>query len=111
MGMSALAYLVAALAEIGGCYAFWAWWRLDKPVWWLVPGVISLVVFAWILSLVDTNHAGRAYAAYGGVYIVSAIVWGWAVEGQFPDRWDLLGGAICLVGAAIIFAGPRGTPA
>jgi small multidrug resistance family-3 protein len=105
--MSALYYILAALAEIAGCYAFWAWLRLDKPVWWLLPGVAALAGFAWLLAQVDAGHAGRAYAAYGGVYIVAAILWGWAVEGQMPDRWDLIGGACCLIGAVLIFAGPR----
>ncbi|MCK9541179.1 MAG: YnfA family protein [Novosphingobium sp.] len=105
--MSFLAYALAALAEIGGCFAFWAWLRLDKPIWWLVPGMASLAAFGWLLAQVEADHAGRAYAAYGGIYIVSAIVWGWLVEKQMPDRWDLLGGAICLLGAALIFAGPR----
>jgi small multidrug resistance family-3 protein len=72
-----------------------------------VPGVASLILFAWLLTWIDTDHAGRAYAAYGGVYIVSAIAWLWAVEGARPDRWDILGGAICLAGAALILWGPR----
>lgn len=105
--MTAIAYLGAALAEIAGCFAFWAWLRLDKSVLWIVPGTLSLILFAWLLTLIDSDHAGRAYAAYGGVYIVSAIAWLWAVEGVRPDRWDLLGGAICLIGAAIILYGPR----
>jgi small multidrug resistance family-3 protein len=105
--MTILAYLGAALAEIAGCFAFWAWLRLDKSIWWLVPGVASLVVFAWLLTLIDTDHAGRAYAAYGGIYIVSAIAWLWAVEGARPDRWDVVGGAVCLLGAALILWGPR----
>jgi small multidrug resistance family-3 protein len=107
MNMTAIAYLGAALAEIAGCFAFWAWLRLGKSILWIVPGTLSLVLFAWLLTLVDSDHAGRAYAAYGGVYIVSAIAWLWAVEGARPDRWDLLGGAICLIGAAIILYGPR----
>ena len=109
--MSALFYFVAALAEIAGCFAFWGWLRLDKPVWWLIPGMAALALFAWVLAQVEASHAGRAYAAYGGIYIASAIVWGWLVEGQPPDRWDIVGGAICLIGAAIIFAGPRGAAA
>ncbi|HEX7873937.1 MAG TPA: YnfA family protein [Sphingobium sp.] len=109
--MTVLAYIAAALAEIAGCFAFWSWLRLGKSIWLLVPGLASLALFAWLLTLVDTGHAGRAYAAYGGVYIVSAILWGWAVEGQFPDCWDLIGGALCLVGAVVIFAGPRGMSA
>lgn len=105
--MTAFAYIFAALAEIAGCFAFWAWLRMDKSPLWLVPGMASLTLFAWLLTLIDSDHAGRAYAAYGGVYIVSALAWLWAVEGARPDRWDLIGGAVCLGGAAIILFGPR----
>lgn len=105
--MTAAAYIAAALAEIAGCYAFWAWLRLDKSPWWIVPGILSLCLFAWLLTLVDAEHAGRTYAAYGGVYIVSAVLWLWLAEGIRPDRWDLIGAAVCLAGAAIILWGPR----
>jgi len=105
--MTLVIYLAAALAEIAGCFAFWAWLRLGRSMLWLVPGIISLALFAWLLTLIDTDHAGRGYAAYGGIYIVSAILWLWAVEGVRPDRWDLTGGAVCLLGAAIILCGPR----
>jgi small multidrug resistance family-3 protein len=109
--MSFLAYALAAIAEIAGCFSFWAWLRLDKSVWWLVPGMASLALFAWLLTQVDAAYAGRAYAAYGGIYIVSAILWGWAVEGQWPDRWDVIGGALCIAGAIVILCGPRGAAA
>lgn len=105
--MTALVYVAAALAEIGGCFAFWAWLRIGKSVWWLVPGMASLALFAWLLTLVESDHAGRAYAAYGGVYIASALLWLWIVEGARPDRWDVIGAAICLGGAALILFGPR----
>lgn len=101
------AYLGAAVAEIAGCFAFWAWLRLDRSVVWVLPGVASLVLFAWLLTLVDTLAAGRAYAAYGGVYIAASLVWLRVVEGVRPDRWDVIGAAICLIGAAVIVAGPR----
>lgn len=100
-------YAGAALAEIGGCFAFWAWLRLDKSIAWLVPGMASLAVFAWLLTLVDAEHAGRAYAAYGGVYITASLFWLWIVEEARPDRWDLLGASICLTGAALILFAPR----
>jgi len=80
---------------------------MDKSVWWLVPGMAALALFAYLLTLLETEHAGRAYAAYGGVYILAAILWLWIVEGQRPDRWDAIGAAICLVGAAVILFGPR----
>jgi small multidrug resistance family-3 protein len=104
---TALVYLGAAIAEIGGCFAFWGWLRLAKPMWWLLPGVLSLVAFAYLLTLVETNAAGRAYAAYGGVYIVASLFWLWGVESVRPDGWDTAGAAICLLGATIILMGPR----
>jgi small multidrug resistance family-3 protein len=98
---------LAALGEIGGCFAFWAWLRLHKSVWWTVPGVLSLIMFGIVLTRVDASNAGRAYAAYGGVYILSSILWLWAAEGIKPDRWDLGGSAVALLGSAIILYGPR----
>ena len=105
--VTALAYVGAALAEIAGCFAFWAWLRLGKSVWWLLPGMGSLALFAYLLTLVDSNAAGRTYAAYGGVYITAAVAWLWLAEGTRPDRWDLIGAAVCLAGAGIILFGPR----
>ena len=105
--MTALIYIAAALAEIGGCFAFWAWLRIGKPVWWIVPGTASLLLFAYLLALVPSDAAGRAFAAYGGVYIVTSLAWLWAVEGVRPDRWDVGGAALCLIGAAVILFGPR----
>lgn len=102
-----LAYIGAALAEIAGCFAFWAWLRLDKSPWWLLPGMVSLALFAWLLTLVDSDAAGRTYAAYGGVYICASLFWLWAVEGLRPDRWDMAGAVVCLVGAGMILLGPR----
>ena len=104
---SVAAYVAAALAEIAGCFAFWSWLKLGKSPLWLIPGLASLVVFAWALTLVDSAAAGRAYAAYGGVYIVASLGWLWAVEGVRPDRWDTVGAAVCLIGATMILFGPR----
>jgi small multidrug resistance family-3 protein len=100
-------YALAAICEIGGCFAFWAFVRLQKSALWLIPGVAALVVFALALTRIDTANAGRAYAAYGGVYILASILWLRAIEGAAPDRWDKLGAAIALLGSAIILAGPR----
>jgi small multidrug resistance family-3 protein len=106
--MSTLAvYIAAAVAEIAGCFAFWVWLRLGKSVLWLMPGLVALVAFAWLLTLSPAEHAGRAYAVYGGVYIVASLGWLWLAEGFRPDRWDLIGAAVCLAGAAIILWAPR----
>ncbi len=101
-------YAAAAAGEIGGSFAFWGWLRLGKSALWAIPGALALVAFAVILTRVDAAFAGRAFAAYGGVYIVGSLVWLWLVEGTPPDRWDAIGGAICLIGAAVIVAAPRG---
>ena len=101
-------FVAAALAEIAGCFAFWAWWRLDASALWLIPGIGALILFAWLLSLADSAAAGRTYAAYGGIYIVASLGWLWGAEGLRPDRWDVIGAMICLAGATIIFAAPRG---
>ena len=101
------AFVGAAVAEIAGCFAFWAWLRLDKSMLWLVPGVAGLLLFAYLLTLVESPVAGRTYAAYGGVYIAASLGWLWLVEGVRPDRWDAIGAAICILGAAIIIYGPR----
>ncbi|MCJ2068822.1 YnfA family protein [Methylobacterium sp. J-030] len=105
--MTLLAYAGAALAEIAGCFAFWSWLRLGRSALWVLPGLASLALFAFLLTLVDSPAAGRAFAAYGGVYIAASLLWLWLAEGQRPDRWDLAGGAVCLVGTAIILLGRR----
>lgn len=105
--MTIVTFVAAALAEIGGCFAFWAWLRLDKSPWWVVPGLALLALFAYILTLVPSEAAGRAYAAYGGVYITASLLWLWAIEGVRPDRWDVIGAAFALLGAALILFGPR----
>lgn len=107
MTRNTLVFAAAALAEIGGCFSIWAWWRLGASALWLVPGALSLGLFGWLLALVDVDAAGRTYATYGGIYIVASLGWLWAAEGVRPDRWDVAGAAICLVGAAVILYGPR----
>ncbi|RCK42113.1 YnfA family protein [Thalassospira xiamenensis] len=104
---SIAAYAGAAIAEIAGCFAFWAWLRLGKSAFWIVPGILSLIVFAWALTRVESDFAGRAYAAYGGIYIAASLGWLWLVEGKMPDRWDMTGVAVCLIGAGIILFAPR----
>ena len=99
------AFAGAALTEIAGCFAVWAWARNGASAWWLLPGMASLALFARLLTLVETDAAGRAFAAYGGIYIAASLVWLWAVEGRAPTLWDLSGAALCLLGAGVILAG------
>lgn len=103
--MTAIVYVAAALAEIAGCFSFWAWRRSGASTLLLIPGTASLILFAWLLTRVDSAAAGRAYAAYGGVYICASLAWLWAVEGVRPDARDLMGACLCLAGAAVILAG------
>ena len=100
-------YVLAALAELAGCFSFWMWLRLGKSQWWALPGALCLVLFALLLTRIDTGAAGRAYAAYGGIYIAMSLVWLWRVEGVRPDRWDLIGAVVAVIGACIILLGPR----
>ena len=104
---SLVAFAAAACFEIAGCFAFWAWLRGGRPFWVVLPGVLSLVLFAACLTRVDTAYAGRAYAAYGGIYIASSLAWLRGIEGIVPDRWDLLGAAIAVIGALVVLLGPR----
>ncbi|QRG04727.1 YnfA family protein [Xanthobacter dioxanivorans] len=106
--MTLPAFLLAALGEIAGCFAFWHVVRLGGSPWWLLAGVGSLAGFAYALTFVEADAAGRAFAAYGGVYILASLAWLWAVEGVRPDRWDATGALLCLAGAAVIVFGPRG---
>jgi small multidrug resistance family-3 protein len=104
---SFLIYAAAALAEIGGCFAFWAWLRSGASALWLIPGVAALVAFACLLTLIPAEAAGRAFAAYGGIYILASLAWMWIAEGVRPDRFDIAGAMVCLAGAAIILLAPR----
>lgn len=105
--MSFAWFVLAALAEIAGCFAVWAVLRLGKSAWWLLPGLCGLVIFAVALTRVEADFAGRAFAAYGGIYIAASLAWMWAVEGARPDRFDLIGAALCVAGASVILLAPR----
>jgi small multidrug resistance family-3 protein len=104
---SILWYALAAFAEIAGCFAFWAWLRMSKSPLWTIPGTVSLIFFALALTRIEVAAAGRAYAAYGGIYILSSLLWLWIAEGVRPDRWDFGGVLICIAGAACILFGSR----
>jgi small multidrug resistance family-3 protein len=101
-----LLFVVTALAEIAGCYCVYLWLKKGASAWWLAPAAVSLALFAWLLTLHPTA-AGRVYAAYGGVYVATAVIWLWAIDGVRPDRWDLTGAAVAIGGMAIIMFGPR----
>jgi small multidrug resistance family-3 protein len=107
MASSFLWYALAAAGEIGGCFAFWAWLRLGRSPLWLIPGILALAGFALVLTRIDASHAGRAYAAYGGVYVAASMGWLWAAEGVRPDRWDWIGAGVCLAGTFLILFGRR----
>ena len=100
-----LLFLATAFAEIVGCYLPYLWLKQAKSAWLLIPGAMSLALFAWLLTLHETA-AGRVYAAYGGVYICVALGWLWAVDQVRPTAWDVAGGAVALLGMAIIMFQP-----
>lgn len=99
-------FVITAFAEIVGCYLPYLWLREDKSPWLLIPAALSLALFAWLLTL-HPAAAGRVYAAYGGVYILVAIAWLWAVDGIKPTVWDGVGVAVALVGMGIIMFAPH----
>ncbi|AFT89482.1 YnfA family protein [Paraburkholderia phenoliruptrix] len=101
-----LLYAITAVAEILGCYLPWRWLKEGGPLWLLLPGALSLALFAWLLTLHGTA-AGRVYAAYGGVYVAVAIAWLWCVDKVRPTLWDAAGVAVTLAGMAIIAFQPR----
>ena len=99
-------FFVTAVAEIVGCYLPYLWLKKGAPVWLLLPAAGSLALFVWLLTLHPTA-AGRVYAAYGGVYVATAIVWLWAVDGLRPTMWDAVGALVAITGMAIIMFAPR----
>ncbi len=99
-------FVATAVAEIVGCYLPLLWLTRGASAWLLLPAALSLGLFVWLLSL-HPVASGRVYAAYGGVYVATAIVWLWAVDGLRPDRWDMAGAMLCLAGMAVIMFAPR----
>ena len=95
-------FVLAAFFEIAGCFAFWVWLRRGGTPLVVLVGVASLIAFAFALTRVDSAFAGRAYAAYGGIYIAASLAWLWVVEGQAPTRTDLAGAALAVAGALVI---------
>ena len=99
-------FILAGLFEIGGGYLIWLWIREGKSIWYAVSGAIILVLYGVIPTLQPANF-GRVYAAYGGIFIVLSILWGWGIDRKAPDKLDLIGGAIALTGVLIIMYWPR----
>lgn len=97
----------AALFEILGCFTFWSYFKLNKSAYWLIPGILSLVLFAFLLTKVQSEFAGRAFAIYGGIYIAASLGWLYFIENSTPDKWDFIGAGVCIIGAIIILFMPR----
>jgi small multidrug resistance family-3 protein len=104
---SILYFVIAGLCEIGGGYLVWLWLREGKPAWYAVAGAAVLVLYG-VVPTFQPAHFGRVYAAYGGVFIVLSILWGWQVDKIAPDRFDIIGSFVSLAGVAIIMYWPRG---
>lgn len=102
-------YFLAAFFEILGCYSFWLVYKLDKPYYWLLIGIISLILFAYLLTKINLEFAGRAYAIYGGIYIIASLIWLFIVEKQLFNKWDIFGALIVFFGIFIIFYGNKGS--
>ena len=105
--MDYMIYIGASIAELLGCFAFWGWARNGMSPLYLIPGTFFLCLFAYILTFVETEFAGRTYAIYCGIFIGASLLWMWVIEGNIPDKWDLIGTCVSIVGAIIILAGPR----
>ncbi|MGQ4668104.1 YnfA family protein [Metabacillus halosaccharovorans] len=105
--MTILIFLLAGLAEIGGGYLIWLWLREGKPFYFGLSGAIALALYGVIATFQSFPSFGRVYAAYGGVFIILSVLWGWGVDKQTPDKYDLLGAGICLVGVAVMLLPSR----
>ena len=103
---SILFFVLAGLCEIGGGYLIWLWLRHGRSFWWAVPGAVILILYG-IVATFQPGNFGRVYAAYGGVFVVLSILWGWGVDHVRPDRYDLFGGGVCLAGVFVIMYWPR----
>ena len=103
-------FILAGLMEIGGGYLMWLWLR-EQRAWWIgAIGAFVLIAYG-IVPTFQPAHFGRVYAAYGGVFVVMSLLWGWWIDGQRPDRWDVIGAIICLIGVFVLMYAPRGSAA
>jgi len=104
---AAILFFLAGLAEIGGGYLVWLWLRDGRSAWLGLLGSLVLVLYGIVPTLQHFPHFGRVYAAYGGVFVVLSVLWGWGIDDVRPDRFDVLGSLICLMGVGVILFGPR----
>ncbi len=100
-------FILAGLAEIGGGYLIWLWLRESKPFYWGIFGGVALALYGVIATFQSFPSFGRVYAAYGGVFIVLSVLWGWGIDKKTPDTYDLIGAGICLVGVSVMLLAPR----
>jgi small multidrug resistance family-3 protein len=101
-------FVLAALAEIGGAWLVWQGWREHRGLWWIAAGVIALGAYGFVATFQPETHFGRILAAYGGVFVAGSLLWGVLVDRFRPDRFDLIGASLCLIGVAVIMYAPRG---
>jgi small multidrug resistance family-3 protein len=99
-------FVLAGACEIGGGWLVWKWLRDGRPGWWGLVGGVVLILYG-IIPTLQTSHFGRVYAAYGGFFIVLSLLWGWAFDGDRPDRFDVIGAAIALAGVCVMYYAPR----
>jgi small multidrug resistance family-3 protein len=104
---SIVLFVLAAVAEIGGAWLVWQGWREGRGLWWIGAGVLALGAYGFVATFQPDPHFGRILAAYGGVFVAGSLAWGVVADGFRPDRWDLAGAAVCLLGVAIIMYAPR----
>ncbi|MFX3633277.1 MAG: YnfA family protein [Candidatus Pristimantibacillus sp.] len=102
-----LLFILAGIAEIGGGYLVWLWLRESKSLWYGIVGSIVLVIYGIIPTLQTFPSFGRVYAAYGGVFVILAVLWGWLVDKRTPDLYDWIGAAICVIGVSVMLFAPR----
>ncbi|MEU1246474.1 YnfA family protein [Micromonospora arida] len=104
---SILLFVVAALFEIGGAWLIWQGWREHRGLWWIAAGAIALGAYGFVATFQPDPNFGRILAAYGGVFVAGSLAWGVIVDRFRPDRWDVIGAGICLIGVALIMYAPR----
>lgn len=108
VGKTVILFVIAAICEIGGAWLVWQGVREQRGVAFVGAGIAALGAYGFVATLQDESHFGRVLAAYGGIFVAGSLAWGVVVDGFRPDRWDLVGAGLCLVGVAVIMFVPRG---